>query len=116
MSVPLLMDHHVKAAITSGLRKRGVDVVTCAEIGMAQADDEPILEHATQIGRAIFTLDEDFLALAREWRVQGREFAGVIFAQQMGITIGQAIRDVELIAKVLDPDDMKNRVEFLPYS
>jgi hypothetical protein len=40
----------------------------------------------------------------------------VIFAEQLGITIGQAIRDLELIAKVLEPGEMKNRIEFLPYS
>jgi hypothetical protein len=40
----------------------------------------------------------------------------VIFAEQLGITIGEAIRDLELIAKVFEPADMKNRIEFLPYS
>jgi hypothetical protein len=32
----------------------------------------------------------------------------------MGISIGQAVRDLELIAKVLDPADMQNRIEYLP--
>lgn len=39
MSVALYMDHHVKAAITDGLRRRGVDVVTCLEDGMDRAKD-----------------------------------------------------------------------------
>jgi hypothetical protein len=116
MSVPLYMDHHVKAAITAGLRNRGVDVITCAEDGTDQADDDQILERATQVGRAIFTQDDDFLALADEWLNNGRDFAGMIYAEQLGITIGQAVRDLELIAKVFDPADMKNRIEFLPYS
>ena len=30
------------------------------------------------------------------------------------ITIGQAVRDLELIAKVYDPPDIADRVEFLP--
>jgi hypothetical protein len=51
MSVPLYMDHHVKAAITAGLRNRGVDVITCAEDGTDQADDDQILERATQVGQ-----------------------------------------------------------------
>ena len=110
------MDHHVKAAITAGLRKRGVDVITCAEDGTDQSDDDQILERATQLDRVIFTQDDDFLALADEWLRNSRDFAGVIYAEQLGITIGQAIRDLELIAKVFDPQDMKNRIEFLPYS
>src|SRR5262245_13211767 len=107
MSVPLYMDHHVNAAITTGLRGRGVDVITCAEDGTDQFDDEQILERATQIGRAVFSQDDDFLALADQWLKGGREFAGVIFAEQLGITIGQAIRDLELIAKVLEPAEIK---------
>ena len=31
MTIGLYMDHHVKAAVTDGLRRRGVDVITCAE-------------------------------------------------------------------------------------
>ncbi len=30
--------------------------------------------------------------------------------------MGQAVRDLELIAKILDPDDLQNRVEYLRYS
>ncbi len=116
MSVPIYMDHHVKAAITEGLRHRGVDVLTCAEDGTDLADDDQILARATQLERAVFTQDDDFLALADEWLQTGRDFSGVIFAEQLGITIGQAIRDLELIAKVLEPTEMRNRIEFLPYS
>src|SRR5262245_29888297 len=116
MSVPLYMDHHVKAAITDGLRKRGVDVLTCAEDGTEHSDDDQILVRAHQLSRAVFTQDDDFLVLADEWLSKRREFAGVIYAHQLGITIGQAIRDLELIAKVMEPADMKNRIEFLPYS
>ena len=115
MSVPLYMDHHVQAAITDGLRRRGVDVITCLEDGTDQLDDERILERATELGRAVFTQDDDVLALADQWLENGRDFAGVIYAHQLGITIGQAIRDLELIATVLEPDEIRNRIEFLPY-
>lgn len=116
MSVPLYIDHHIKAAITEGLRNRGVDVITCAEDDTERWDDAQILERATQLGRAVFTQDDDFLAIADEWLDDGRDFAGVVYAHQLGITIGEAVRDLELIAKVLEPQDMKNRIEFLPYS
>jgi predicted nuclease of predicted toxin-antitoxin system len=115
MSVSLYLDHQVNAAITDGLRRRGVDVITCAEDGTELADDDQVLNRATQLDRAIFTQDDDFLALARQWRKDGREFAGVIYSHQLKITIGQAVRDLELISKVMEPADMRNRVEFLPY-
>lgn len=74
------------------------------------------LSAPTELGRAVFTQDDDFLALADEWLENGRDLAGVIYAHQLGITIGQAIRDLELIAKVLEPDEMRNRIVFLPFT
>ena len=115
MTIRLYMDHHVKAAITEGLRRRGVDAFTCLEDGTDQADDGHILQRAAELGRAVFTQDDDFLGLADEWLENERDFAGVIYAHQLGITIGQAIRDLELLAKVLEPEEMQNRIEFLPY-
>jgi len=37
------MDHHVPAAITDGLRSRGIDVLTALEDGHADADDPVLL-------------------------------------------------------------------------
>lgn len=116
MSVLFYMDQNIPAAITNGLRHRGVEVLTAFEDGTADWDDEPILERATQLGRAVFTFDDDFLAIASEWLQQGREFTGVVFARPLAVTIGQAIRDLELIAAGLDTEDMRNHIEFLPLS
>jgi hypothetical protein len=110
------MDHHVPFAITAGLRQRGVDVITAAEDGAISLPDDELLARATSLSRVIFSQDPDFLALARAWTVAGRQFSGVAYAHQLGISIGQAVRDLELLAKVLDPPDMLNRVEFLPFT
>jgi hypothetical protein len=109
------MDHHVDAAITRGLRAGGIDVLTCREDGTTSWDDERLLERATRLGRVLFTQDEDFLEIAHRWLVAGRDFAGLAYAHQHRITIGQAIRDLGLIAVVGDPQYMQNRIEYLPY-
>lgn len=114
MSVRLYMDHHVPRAITEGLRRRGVDVLTAQEDGSSRFDDERLLSRATELGRTLFSQDEDLLAVAHEWLKAEREFAGLIYAQQLGITIGQAVRDLELIAQVLEPGDVRSRIEFIP--
>lgn len=116
MSIPLYMDQHVPSAITEGLRERGVDVLTAAEDAAADWSDPDILQRATALGRIVFTLDDDFLAIAADWLESRLDFAGVVYAHQLGITIGQAVRDLELLATVLELDDMRNRIEFLPYS
>jgi hypothetical protein len=114
MSLALYMDYHVNAAITAGLRRRGVDVLTCAEDGTDRSDDAHILARATELERIIFTQDDDFLKIADSWLEIGREMAGVVYAHRLGITIGQAVRDLELVAKIADFAEMRNRIVFLP--
>ena len=44
----------------------------------------------------------------------GVAFQGVIFAHQLQVTIGQCVKDLELIAAAGDPEDLANQVCFLP--
>jgi hypothetical protein len=113
--LPLYIDHNVPSQIAAGLRKRGVDVITCLDDGTTTLDDDLPLDRATSLGRVLFTQDEDLLAIAQHRQQTSREFSGVAYAHQLNISIGQAIHDLELLAKVYEPADMRNRVEYLPY-
>jgi predicted nuclease of predicted toxin-antitoxin system len=108
------MDHHVRRAITQGLRRRGVDVLTAHEDGCAQLSDEDLLDRAARLDRVLFTHDDDFLVVADQRLQAGRSFTGIVYAHQLRVTIGQAIRDLELMSSALDLDDMRNHVLFLP--
>ncbi len=108
------MDHHVPASITRGLRRCNADVLTAEEDGAGSWDDERLLQRATHLRRVIFTQDDDLLTIGRDWQNSGREFAGIVYAHQLRITIGQAVRDLELIAKIMAAEEMANRIEFLP--
>ena len=114
MSLRLYFDHHVPRAIAIGVRRRGIDVLTTEADGTADRDDEFLLQRATDLGRVVFTQDRDFLALAAAWQHTRREFTGMVYAHQMRITIGAAIQALVLIASLMHPDDMRNRVEFVP--
>ena len=114
MSVALYMDHHVHAAITDGLRARGIDVLTSFEDETADWEDDDLLQRATDSDRVLFSQDRDLLVIASTWQSSGRDFAGVVYAHQLEITIGRAINDLELIATACNLEDMKNRLEFLP--
>ena len=109
------MDQHVPAAITNGLRRRAVDVLTAYEDNAATFDDASLFARATELERVFFSQDDDFLVIADQWLQEGRDFSGLVYAHQLGITIGQAIRDLELIARALEPEDMRNHIEFLPF-
>jgi hypothetical protein len=108
------MDVHVPQPITDQLRLRGVDVLTAVEDGCRTLEDDELLEHARTLGRALFTRDKGFKALAESWQRQGRPFAGLLFGHRRG-TIGHFVTDLELIARTTDPVDWVNKVEHLPY-
>jgi hypothetical protein len=114
MSIALYMDVHVRKAVTNGLRMRGVDVLTAQEDGAALWPDDRLLDRAGELGRVLFSQDDDLLAEAELRQREGRFFVGVIYAHQLAITVGQCVRDLELIAKAVPPDELVNRVEFLP--
>jgi predicted nuclease of predicted toxin-antitoxin system len=69
-------DHHVPGAITNGLERRGIDVLTAWDDGRARLPDESLLERATELNRILVTLDKGFHRLAKRWRMSGREFGG----------------------------------------
>lgn len=110
----LYMDHHVPSAITEGLRKQEWTYSLLTR--MARRGLTTTLSWTEPLGRVLFSQDQDLLAIAHRRLETGPAFAGVVYAHQLGISIGQAVRDLELIAKILDPDDMRDRVEYLPYS
>lgn len=108
------MDHNVPAAITTGLRMRGVDVLTALEDGHAMAPDPVLLDRATELGRVLFTRDDDLVAEGVRRLRSGEPFSGVIYAHQLRVPIGVAIRDLELIAQASEPDELMSTLQFLP--
>jgi hypothetical protein len=108
------LDVHVPSAISMELRRRGADVLTAREDDTAELTDQALLERANSLGRVIFTQDIRFKALAESWQREGRTFAGLIFGHQLHGSIGQYVRDLELVAKATDPADWVGQVEQLP--
>ena len=111
---PLYLDVHVPAGIAAELRRRDIDVLTAQEDGTAEWKDDALLDHAAVLGRLLFARDIRFKALAEEWQRKARHFAGLVFGHQLHGSIGQYIRDLELIAKATDPADWVGQVEQLP--
>ena len=114
MSIALFMDHHVDSAITEGLRRRGVDVLTAWEDRRSKADDESLLARAIELDRVLFSRDRDLLAITAKWLRDGRDFSGLVYGHLLQVSIGMAVEDLEIIAKVAEDADMKNRVLWLP--
>ncbi len=93
MAIKLYMDHNVPRAITVGLRLRGVDVIISLEDGTSELDDSELLDRAGELGRVLFTHDDDLLAEATKKQRSGIPFAGVVYAHPLRVSIGICIDD-----------------------
>jgi hypothetical protein len=116
VSVALYVDEHVPSDITRGLRKRGVDVLTVQDEGREGEADPQLLDRATELGRVMFTRDSDFLKEASRRQASGEAFAGVIYAHQLRVSIGECISDLELLALACEPQEFADQVQYLPIS
>ena len=114
MAVGLYFDVHVDHAIAAQLRLRQVDVLTAQEDGTDRLTDEELLEHAGKRGRPLFTHDIRFRVMAESWQAQGKPFCGLIFGHHMQMSIGQCVKDLELIAKATEAADWTSAVVRLP--
>jgi hypothetical protein len=73
------------------------------------------LSRATGLGRPLFSQDDDLLAEAHARLIIGDTFTGVIYSHQLSSPIGRCIEDLEIIAKICEPKDMLNQIEFIPF-
>ena len=114
MSVKLYMDVPIPVAIPQQLRLRGIDVVTAQEDKAERLADSDLLDRASQFGRILVTHDKDLLAESSLRQRTGRNFVGVIYIPQTGVSIGRCVEELELLAQLTDPDEWLRRVEYLP--
>ena len=103
------LDENVSNAIAEGLRRRGIDVRTTPEAGIMGVSDEEQIAFAIEQGRIVFTQDTDFLRMART----GISHNGIIYCQQKTRSIGDIVRGITLIWEYLEPEEMRNKVEFI---
>jgi predicted nuclease of predicted toxin-antitoxin system len=114
MPLSVYMDVHVPLAITDGLRLRGINVLTSQEDDTTEKDDEFLLERASRLGHLFFTQDQDLLAIAASWQGSGQPFVGILYAHQQGASLGRLVADIELLATCCTPEELANRVTYLP--
>ncbi|MBZ0305999.1 MAG: DUF5615 family PIN-like protein [Anaerolineae bacterium] len=114
-------DTHIAKAVAVQLRQKGVDIVRCEEVGMAEASDLAHLEYATQHNRIVISHDSDFLALHAEWQEQEHQHAGIIRVAshlQDKRHIGTIVKEVLAYHQLVEigaasDDDFRNHVYFI---
>jgi hypothetical protein len=82
------LDETCRRAVADGLRLRGIDVTTTADVGLLGATDPVQLAHAHSQGRVLFTHDSDFIAIHNG----GVEHLGIVYCLQYCHPLGEVIR------------------------
>jgi hypothetical protein len=103
------LDEHVNPAVADGLRRRGIDVTTTVEAGLIGALDQDQIAFGIKHDRVIVTNDVDFLRHHND----GVEHSGIAYSHQQSRSVGEMIRTLELIWEILEPEEMRNRIEFI---
>ncbi len=108
-----LADVHIDLRITSGLRRRGIDVVTAQDQGFSELDDESLLVAALQQRRILLTNDTDFQGIAAKNQSIGQMFAPILFWPQNLHSIGQIINTISEFSSQRDYDESCSLIFFL---
>ena len=100
--VSFYLDESLSPKILKQLSARGIDIIR----GQLKMDDSVHLERATEMGRVVCTVDDDFIKLA----AQGKEHAGIIWCEADKHSIGDWIRFLRFVHALSDADELRNAV------
>jgi len=114
MRIAFYLDENVHRGIRDGLRLRNIDVLSVQEDGRTGSSDPVILERAIKLKRVLFSQDDDFLEEATRCQKEGKYFYGVIYAHKLSVSVGDCIRDLEIIAIAAHPEELANQIQYLP--
>jgi hypothetical protein len=89
----------MERAVVSGLIARGLDATTALAEGLQDASDEEHLEHASTLGRVLFSYNaRDFHRIHTAYLTRGMPHAGIILAPQQQYSVGERIRRLVALA------------------
>ena len=113
-SLKFYTDTHIDKQVAIQLRQRGIEVIRCEEVGMAEADDEAHLVYATENQLALITKDAGFRARHFRWLNENKEHGGIFFCADRHIAaIGKIVNGCNAFYKLIEEgagtlDDIKN--------
>jgi hypothetical protein len=102
-------DEHVANAVVMGLRRRGQDVTTSAQVRLLGKSDEEQLAFCDREQRVMVSHDPDMLRLA----AAGVSHAGVAFCHSQKYKTGRFIGKLLALAARIPPEKMRGRIEYL---
>lgn len=104
LGVTIFTDEHVSPLLARSLRERGYGAESCRDahrVNQSISDDDQ-LRYAAQAGHALLTFNiSDFVQLDNEWKVLGKDHAGIIVSSEIvnfSVLLARVCRHLDLIA------------------
>jgi uncharacterized protein with PIN domain len=111
-AIRFFMDEDVYGAVAPALRRAGLDAIATTDTGRGGESDESQLDWATSENRVLVTFNVGHFARLHSVRIaESRQHAGIVVSSQR--PIGDMIRRLQHLAKALDAESMRDRLEFL---
>ena len=114
--IQLYTDEDVTTALAVALRQRGFVAQSAIEAGLGgEPNDEVHLAYATEHRMSVLTFNgKDFVPIAQRWALQGRDHAGIVVSEQLGLEqLGELLRRVLKMLDSMTADEMQNAFLYL---
>jgi uncharacterized protein with PIN domain len=102
------LNANVAPDVARALRRHGIDGTTSIEVDLLTTKDAAQPAYALKEDRVIVTHDADFLRMD----ARGVDHAGVAYCHKSARSVGEIIRTLMLICGMLEPEEIKRRVEY----
>ncbi|MDX2078937.1 MAG: DUF5615 family PIN-like protein [bacterium] len=115
-SLKFYLDTHINKQVAIQLRQRGVGVIRCQEVGMADVADEEHLHYAIEHKLTIVTKDDDFYRLHFLSLQSQKTHWGIFLCRDRQVSaIGKIVTFCDEYYRIIEAgagtlDDIKNRV------
>lgn len=111
--VKFFTDVHIAREAAQQLRRRGIDIVHCGDVGMADEEDIDLFKYAIQDGRVMVSCDEDFERLHTRWQATSQEHTGILYFRMKDQcqSIGLIVREIIFLHEAADYEtDLYNQI------
>jgi hypothetical protein len=105
-------DHHILRAMMR--RVPNLDARTVMDAGLAGADDPTVLEWAAREGRVLLTHDVRTMTRFAYERVDRAEAMPGVIEVLARAAIGEVVEDLVLVVQCSGPEDLRDRVLYMP--
>jgi len=98
-------DTHIPKQVAIQLRGKGIVVIRCEEVGLAEVDDETHLIYAAENELALITKDIGFMKRHFDWLSESKQHHGIFYCGDRNIAaVGKIVKSCALYNELIEQE------------